>query len=54
MGIFPTMDIAPQCIARTTTTTGLGVTVRALDKVYDTGRQDAADLQPNMQIVFDE
>src|SRR5499427_8336229 len=36
--IFHTVDIARQFIERTKTTTGLSVTVRILDKVYQTGR----------------
>jgi hypothetical protein len=36
--IFHTVDIAQQCIERTKTTTGLRVTVRLLEKVYQTGR----------------
>jgi hypothetical protein len=52
--IFHTMDIAQQCIARTKTTTGLGVTVRMLDKGYETGRTYTADVKHNMQLVFDD
>jgi hypothetical protein len=51
-GIFHTVDIARQCIARAQTTTGLRVTVRMLDTVYQTGRKYAADCKHNMQIVF--
>ena len=36
--ILHTVDIARQFIALTKTTTGLRVTVRLLDKVYQTGR----------------
>ena len=52
--IFHTVDIARQCIARAKTTTGLRVTVRMLDKVYQTGRQYAADFKHNMPILFDD
>jgi hypothetical protein len=52
--IFHTMDIAQHCIERTKTTTGLGVTVRILDKVYETGRKYAADFKQNMKIIFDD
>jgi hypothetical protein len=48
--IFHTVDIARQFIARAKTTTGLRVTVRILDKVYQTGRQYAADFKQNMKI----
>ena len=36
--IFHTVDIARQFIERAKTTTGLRVTVRTMDKVYQTGR----------------
>jgi hypothetical protein len=52
--IFHTIDIARQCIARTKTTTGLRVTVRLLDKVYETGRKYTAGFKHNMKIVFDD
>jgi len=48
------VDIARHFIARTKTTTGLSVTVRLLDKVYQTGRTYAADFKHNMKILFDE
>jgi hypothetical protein len=48
------VDIARQFIARAKTTTGLRVTVRILDKVYQTGRQYAADFKQNMPILFDD
>ena len=52
--IFHTVDIARQCIERARTTTGLQVTVRMLDTVYQTGRKYTADFKQNMQIVFDD
>jgi hypothetical protein len=52
--IFHTVDIARQCIERAHTTTGLRVTVRTLDTVYQTGRKYAADFKQTMQIVFDD
>jgi len=52
--IFHTVDIAQHFIERTKTTTGLGVTVRILDKVYKTGRKYAADFKQNMKIIFDD
>ena len=52
--IFHTVDIAQHFIARTQTTTGLGVTVRILDKVYETGRKYTADFKQNMKIIFDD
>jgi Rhodopirellula transposase DDE domain len=52
--IFHTVDIARHFIERTKTTTGLGVTVRLLDKVYQTGRKYAVDFKYTMKIVFDD
>jgi hypothetical protein len=48
------VDIARQCLERAKTTTGLRVTGRMLDKVYQTGRKYAADFKQNMQILFDD
>jgi Rhodopirellula transposase DDE domain len=52
--IFHTVDIAQQFIERAKTTTGLRVTVRSLDKVYQTGRKYTADFKQNMKILFDD
>jgi len=52
--ILHTVDIARHFIERTKTTTGLGVTVRVLDKVYQTGRKYAVDFKHTMKIVFDD
>lgn len=52
--VFHTLDVARQFIERTTTTTGLRVTVGLLEKVYATGRKYAADFKQNMAIVFDD
>jgi hypothetical protein len=52
--IFHTVDMARQFIARTKTATGRRVTVRTLDKGYQTGRKYAADFKQNMKILFDE
>ena len=46
--------IARQCIERTKTTTGLRVTVRTMDKVYQAGRKYTADFKQNMKILFDD
>jgi hypothetical protein len=51
--IFHTVDVARQGIARAHTATGLRVTVRLLDTVYQTGRTYAADFKHHMPIVFD-
>ena len=52
--IFHTVEIARQFIERTKTTTGLRVTVRILDKVYETGRKYAAGFKETMKILFDD
>jgi hypothetical protein len=52
--IFHTVDIARQFIERAHTATGLRVTVRLLDTVYQTGRKYAADFKHNMKILFDD
>jgi hypothetical protein len=52
--IFHTVEIARQFIARTTTSTGLRLTVDLLDKVYETGRKYAQDFKENMKILFDD
>jgi hypothetical protein len=52
--ILHTVDIAQRFIERTKPTTGLGVTVRILDKGYETGRKYATDFQQTMKIIFDD
>jgi Rhodopirellula transposase DDE domain len=52
--ICHTVDIARQFIERAHTMTGLRVTVRILDTVYQTGRKYAADFKQNRPIVFDD
>ena len=52
--IFHTMDIARQFIEQAKTTTGLRVTVRTMEHVYQTGRKYAADFKHNMKILFDD
>jgi hypothetical protein len=52
--IVHTGDSAQHFMERTKTTTGLGVTVRLLDKMSQTGRKDAVDCQHTMKIVFDD
>lgn len=52
--ILHSLAVAQHFIERTKTTTGLGVTVRILDKVYETGRKYAADFKQNMKIIFDD
>jgi hypothetical protein len=52
--IFHSVEVAQQFIGCTKTTTGLSMTVRVLDKIYETGRKYAADFKQNMKILFDE
>ena len=52
--IFHSVEIAKQFIERTTTATGLRVTVSVLEKVYETGRKCAADFKSTMKIVYDD
>jgi hypothetical protein len=52
--LFHTADIARPFIERAKTTTGLRVTVRTMDKVYQTGRTYAADFKQNMKSLFDD
>jgi hypothetical protein len=52
--IFHSVDVARHFIARTKTTTGLGVTVRILDKVYETGRKYTTNFKQTMKIIFDD
>jgi len=52
--IFHTVDIARQFIERAHTATGLRVTVRLLETVYQTGRKYTADFKHNMKIIFDD
>jgi len=52
--IFTSVSLVKDLIAKTTTTTGLKVTVRVIDKVYQTGRKVAADFKETMRIIFDD
>ena len=46
--------LVKQLVSRTSTSTGLSVTVDVLDQVYETGLKVAADFKRTMRIVFDE
>ena len=52
--MFHTVDSAQHFMERTKPTTGLGVTVRFLDKMSQTGRKYAVDCKHTMKIVFDD
>ncbi|UYM18932.1 ISAzo13-like element transposase-related protein [Endozoicomonas euniceicola] len=48
------IETAAHYMSKTETTTGLAVTVRIIDKVFETGRKYAADFKKNMTIQFDK
>lgn len=52
--IFTSVSLVKDLIAKTTTSTGLKVTVRIIDKVYQTGRKVADDFKETMRIIFDD
>jgi Rhodopirellula transposase DDE domain len=52
--IFQTAEIAQRAMEKTVTTTGLKVVVGWLNKVYQVGRQYAANYKKTMKIVFDD
>ena len=52
--IFQTLETVRHYVAKTETTTGLKVTVRILEKVYETGRKCTAGFKKTMKIVFDK
>lgn len=49
-----TIETAKHYMEKTETTKGLKVIVRIIDKVFETGRQYAADFKETMSIKFDE
>ena len=52
--VFHTVQIVKGLMEKTSTSTGLQVTVDILDKVYDTGRKCAHGFKHNMKILFDD
>lgn len=52
--VFQTTEIVKKLIEKTSTTTGLQVTVDILHKFYHTGRECTDDFKRNMKIRFDE
>lgn len=52
--IFTSIELVKQLMEKTSTSTGLKVTVQIIDKVYETARKVAADFKDTMRIVFDE
>jgi Rhodopirellula transposase DDE domain len=52
--IFSSLDLVKQLMEKTSTTTGLKVSVQIIDKVYQTARKVADDFKDTMKIVFDD
>lgn len=52
--VFHTVQIVKSLMEKTSTRTGLQVTVDILDKAYDTGRKCARGFKENMKILFDD
>ena len=52
--VFHTVDIVKELVAKTTTSTGLRVTVDVINKVYEVGRKCAKGFKKTMQLIFDE
>jgi hypothetical protein len=51
--ISESVELVKELMEKAKTSTGLRVTVDILDKVYQTGRKDAAGFKEGMKIVFD-
>ena len=51
--VLESVAVAKQFMEKTSTSTGLKVTVRCLEKVFLTGRKCAEDFKDSMRIVFD-
>jgi hypothetical protein len=52
--VFESIELVKELMAGTTTTKGLQVTVKVIDKVYETGRKVADDFKKTMRIAFDQ
>jgi Rhodopirellula transposase DDE domain len=52
--VFHTVQIVKALMEKTSTHTGLQVSVDILDKVYDTGRKCAKGFKEHMKIIFDD
>ncbi len=53
-GIFESLEIVPDLMAKAKTQAGLTVFATILDKVYQTGRKVTQEFKQTMEIVFDE
>jgi len=52
--IFRSLETARHYMAKASTRTGLAVTVKVLEKVYETGRKCAEGFKESMKIAFDK
>lgn len=52
--VFHTVDIVKELVAKTTTSTGLRVTVDIINKIYEVGRKCAKGFKETMRLIFDE
>lgn len=52
--VFESVELVKELMASTTTTKGLQVTVKIIDKVFETGRKVTDDFKETMRIVFDQ
>ena len=51
--IFKSVELVKQLIEGTSTSTGLSVTVKIVDRLFETGRKVVAGFKQRMRIVFD-
>ena len=52
--LFDTLATVRSLMEKTTTQTGLSVTVRVIEKIYETGRKATEAFKQNMPILFDD
>lgn len=52
--LFDTLATVRSLMEKTSTQTGLAVTVRVIEKIYETGRKAAEEFKRNMPILFDD
>jgi Rhodopirellula transposase DDE domain len=51
--LFDTLETVVHLMRKTSTQTGLTVSVQVMNKLYETGRKVAHDFKAHMKIVFD-
>lgn len=52
--IFRSVELVKELIEKTRTEMGLGVIVKIIDKIYETGKKVSEGFKQNMKIIFDE